>query len=98
MSCLHIKVGFALSYLVEFRKPQHCVCSSGPVEEPKCHGRRRSEKHIVETNEPSLEQDLTRESVGKCIPQLNHIQTNVLIIRVQNNFAQALVVPNAVHK
>lgn len=53
---------------------------------------------VVDADEPTLEQILARVAVVEGEPELDDVQADVLVEGVQDDFADALVVPGAVNK
>ncbi len=95
---IQIELGLGLRELVQLGKVEHGAGTTRPIEQTERHGRRGRKQHIVEADQPSLKDNLARVAVRERVPQLNHIQTNVLVERVQNDLAEAVVVPHAVHE
>ena len=94
----HIKVSLVLGDLVEFRETKHSVRFGRSVKKAKCQRWQSREEHIVKADKPAFEEDLTGEAVEKSEPQLDHIQADVLVVAVENDFAKTLVIPDAVNE
>jgi hypothetical protein len=95
---IQIELGLLLRQLVQLGKVEHGAGATRPIEQAESHGRRGGEQHIVETDKPALEDDLTRVAVGEGKPELDDVQANVLVERVEDDLAEAFVVPGAVHE
>ena len=79
------------------------VCCSGavcadPFKESNGNWWDGSEEHVVCTDGPTFEQDLTCPIVERCIVQLVEVEDNVLVERVQDHIGNADVVPSSVDK
>ena len=53
---------------------------------------------VVEADGPALEDDLAREAAENGEPELDDVETDVLVERVENELGEAAVAPRAVHE
>ena len=72
--------------------------SASSIEEAERQRRSGREKHIVETDGPALKQDLTRPSGIEGEPQLDDVERDIFVERVEYEAAHAVVIGSAVNK
>lgn len=93
---LYIEQLSTLRRLIQFRVHHHLVCPAGFVKKSHRQRRQRSEQYVVQTDGPPLEKDLPRPARVDGKPQLDDVETNVLVEAVEDQFAHPRVVPSSV--
>eukprot|EP01137_Pigoraptor_chileana_P033307 Opistho-2@23993 len=84
-----------LSNRVELGYFHEHFCADIAIKHADGKRRKDGEQHIVECEEPLVEQDLPRESVRHGKPKLDKIKGDVLVKAEQNDFAQSRIRPRA---
>lgn len=68
------------------------------IEDTNNEWRQHGEHDVIETQRPTLENNLPTEAVLETVPELRHEEGDVLIEGVEDNFGNALVRPSAVYE
>ena len=87
-----------LRRLVERRIVLRHFGGAAAIEQTQGQRRRGREQHVVQTDGPAFEDDLTGPGRVEGEPQLHDVEGDVLVERVEDEATHAVVIGRAVHQ
>ena len=93
-----IEDDFMLFRTIQLWEVHHGLGATSSVEQSDCQRRQCREKYVVHRDCPSFEQRLAGPSRVDSEPHFDKIQAYVLMKRIQDQFAQPIVIPGTVHE